>query len=84
MPDFRSPLQRLLAVIPAILLLTFMHVFIMSAVSGVVMLELQAAYPGSRWPLGVAILTAVIVLTWMNFNHKLRAYIKNQGTEDEQ
>jgi len=78
----RSGLSRLLAALPAILLITFMNVFITSAVAGVVMIELAAA-GHSRIALGAAILTAVIVYSWLVFNHKLRAYIKNQETHNE-
>lgn len=68
-----------MAALPAILLTTFMNVFITSAVAGVVMIELAAA--GHKYiALGAAILTAVVVYSWIVFNHKLRAYIKSQET----
>ena len=72
-----------MAALPAILLMTFMNVFITFAVAGVVMIEL-AAVGYSRIALGAAILTAVIVYSWLVFNHKLRFYIQKQETlEDE-
>lgn len=76
-------LSKFLAALPAILLMVFMNVFITSAVAGVVMVELVAAYPGSRWPLGAAILTAVIVYSWLVFSYKLRNYISKLGATDE-
>ncbi len=78
--SLRMPkLSRLLAALPAIILMTMMNVFITFAVAGVVMLELVAV-GHSRIALGAAILTAVIVYSWIVFNHKLRAYIKKQET----
>lgn len=62
--------------------MTMMNVFITFAVAGIVMLELVTA-GHSRIALGAAILTAVIVYTWIVFNHKLRAYIKKQETLNE-
>ncbi len=68
-----------MAALPAILLTTFMNVFITSAVAGVVMIELAAV--GHKYvALGAAILTAVVVYSWIVFNHKLRHYIKSQET----
>jgi uncharacterized membrane protein len=83
MEESQNKLMRFFTMLPAILLMTFANVFITSAVAGVIMLELQAAYPGSRWPLGVAILVAVAVYCWINFNHKLRNYINKQGNTNE-
>jgi len=77
MSGFRSAVSRLLAALPAIILMTVMNVFITSAVAGVVLIELAAG--GHRYvAFGAALLTAVIVYTWLLFNHKLRAYIKAQ------
>jgi hypothetical protein len=81
MPPFRTRLSALLAALPAILLMTFMNVFITFAVAGVVMIELAAA-GHSRIALGAAILTAVIVYSYIVFNHKLRAYINKQETTE--
>jgi hypothetical protein len=78
---FRQRLSGLLAALPVIIMMTFMNVFITFAVSGVVMIELAAA-GHSRIALGAAILTAVIVYTWIVFNHKLRNYIKNQESPE--
>ncbi len=73
----RRSLSRLLAALPAILLMTFMNVFIVSAVSGVVLIQLAAA--GHKYiALGAAILTAVVCYAWITFNHKLRDYIRAQ------
>lgn len=83
MSDLSTRLSKLMAALPAILLTVFMNVFITSATSGVIMLQLQVAYPGAKWPLPVAILTAVIIYSWLLFNHKLRAYIKKLGATYE-
>ena len=83
MTDLRTRLLKLMAALPAILLTVFMNVFITSATAGVIMLQLQVAYPGAKWPLPVAVLTAVIIYTWILFNHKLRAYIKKLGAINE-
>ena len=84
-----SPLAKKLAgffaALPAILLMTFINVFICFTVAGTVMLELLAG-GGSKYPylcLGTAILVAIGVHCWIVFNHKLRAYIKQQGNVDE-
>jgi hypothetical protein len=82
MPATRGKFSRFLAALPAIILLTMMNVFITSAVAGVVMIELAAA-GHSRIALGAAILTAVIVYTYIVFNHKLRVYINKQETSNE-
>jgi hypothetical protein len=82
MPSLRSRLLKLLAVLPAILLATFMNVFITSAVAGVVMIQLSAAGHNSV-ALWAAILVAVIVYSWLLFNHKLREYIKQETTPNE-
>jgi hypothetical protein len=66
----------MLAALPAILLMVLMNGFITSAVSGVVMIEMAAA--GHKYlGLGSAILTAVVVYSWLVYNHKLREYIKS-------
>lgn len=78
-----SKITKLLAVIPAILLLTFINVFITFAVAGEVMLILIKSYPGTYWPLVVSIMVAIGVHCWLVFNHKLRIYIERQGNTDE-
>jgi len=83
MPAFRGKLSRLLAALPAILLITFMNVFITSTVAGVVMIELAAA-GHKHVGLGAALLTAVVVYSWLVFNHKLREYIKQQESQDDE
>jgi len=83
----RFSLSRLLAALPAILLLTFFNVFITSTVAGFVMIQLAyltQGHPYLRWiVLPVSIITAVAVYSWIVFNHKLRIYIKNQGETNE-
>jgi len=58
-----------------------MNVFITASVSGVVMIQLQAAYPGARWPLVVAIAVAIVVYMWLVFSHKLRSYIQKWSSK---
>lgn len=78
----RSNLSRLLAALPAILLCTFVNVFITSATAGVIMIEIAASgHP--RLGLFASIVTAIVVYFWIVFNHKLRTYIKNQGEFNE-
>jgi len=43
------------------------------------MIQLAAA-GHKHLALGAAILTAVVVYSWLVFNHKLRVYIKSQET----
>lgn len=60
------------------------NVMITSAMAGAFMLQFQAAYPGAHWPLPLAILVALFVYLWLVFNHKLRAYITEQGTTTDE
>lgn len=62
-------------------LIALMNTIICSAIALVVMIELQFAYPNSRWPLGVGILVALIVWVWIAYNHKIRTYINAQGSD---
>jgi membrane protein YdbS with pleckstrin-like domain len=68
-------LSALLRAAPVIVMMTLINVLITSAVAGVVLIELETYYPGSYWPLGIAILIAVLVYLWIVYNDKLRAYI---------
>jgi hypothetical protein len=81
--SFRSRLIRLFAVIPAIVLATIVNVFITFTVAGFVLFTLIERQVSKPVSLGAALLTALIVYSWIVFNHKLRAYIKQQGTVDE-
>lgn len=74
-------LGRFLATLPAILLMTMLNVFIASATSGVVMIQLMAGGCQKYVALGVAILTAIGTMSWIVWNHKLRAYIKARSLE---
>lgn len=81
MPAFPK-FSKLLAALPAILLMAILDVFIVSAVSGVVLIELAAS--GHRYVgLGAALLTVVVTYSYIRFNHKLRDYIRAQETLDE-
>jgi len=78
----RSSLLKLLAALPAIVIWTTMNVFITSAVSGLVLIELAAA--GYKYiAFGAALLTVVVVYSWLVFNHKLRAYIKSLEAQNK-
>lgn len=72
----KSNLSRLFMALPAILLMSFMNVFIASSVAQIVLIQLMTmGYKNVA--LGTAIFTAVIVYAWITFNHKLRVYIKS-------
>ena len=62
--------------------MVMMNTLITSGVAMVVMIELQFAYPNSRWPLAVGILVALIVWVWIALNHKLRDYLNTQGSNN--
>jgi hypothetical protein len=79
MPSFIS---KLLAIIPALILIIFFDVLIASSVSTLVLIEMMAA-GYKHFSLYVAILTATAVYLWLRFSHKLRAYVKTQETLDE-
>jgi hypothetical protein len=82
MLSFTDKLLKLLQALPAILLLTFMNVFISGTTASVVMIQLLANWSlcqRHHWiALVLAIITAVVVYTWILFNYKLREYIKNK------
>ena len=75
----RSKLSRFLAVLPAILLLTFANVFIGFSTAGVVLIQLLASGVNKYVALITAIMVAIGVHAYITFNHKLRIYIKNNG-----
>lgn len=79
MESERSHINRWLAAIPAILLLTFANVLIGFTVSGVALIQLLASGYNKYFALLVAILVAIAVHLYIIFNHKIRAYIKIQG-----
>ena len=79
----KSNLSRLLAVIPAIILITTANVLIGFTTAGVVLLQLLALGTNKYLSLIAAILVAIGVHAYIVFNHKLRAYIKNQGELNE-
>lgn len=88
MSRLSNRLAGFFAALPAILLMTFMNVLISYTVAATVMLMSMASGLGGSHPklcLVAAILVAIGVHCWIVFNHKLRAYIKQQeGTiEDE-
>ena len=77
--SLKANLSKLLATLPAILLMTFLNVFISSATASLVMVQLLVNFEVCRahpWiALVSAILTAVGTLAWIILNHKLREYI---------
>jgi hypothetical protein len=73
-----SKLGKLLAALPAILLMTMMNVFISASTSGVVLIQLLAGGCQKYVALGLAVLGAIITYTWLVFNHKLRNYINSK------
>ena len=86
MSGVSDKLIKLLHTLPAILLMTFTHVFITTATAGVVMVQLLANWSlcqRHHWvALGLAILTAIGVYTWIVFNHKLREYINTRSKNE--
>jgi len=72
----RSRLMKLFAVIPALIITTILNVFITFTLAGFVLLTLVERQVSKHVSLGVALLTALIVYSWIVFNHKLRDYIK--------
>jgi hypothetical protein len=81
----RSKLSRLLATLPAILLLTFANTFIGFMTAGGVFLLLYNKEGGveKHLALGAAVVVAIAVHAYIVFNHKLRDYIRNQGKTNE-
>jgi hypothetical protein len=77
MEDLRSKINRLLLVVPIIILLTFANVFIGMATAGVVLLQLLSSGLDKYLSLAIAILIAIGVHAYIIFNHKLRNYIKD-------
>lgn len=83
MSAFRTGLSRLMATLPAILLITFVNVFICFTTAGMVLVQLLASNTNRYVALGLSILVAVGVHLYIVFNHKIRDYIKQQGSTDE-
>lgn len=86
MSQVRSRLSRLLAAVPAIILVTLINVFIAFTTSGVVLIQMLAGGFNKYLSLGVATLCAIGVHTYIVHNHKIRDYIKRQdqgATQDE-
>lgn len=77
--SLKANLNKLLATLPAILLMTFINVFICSTTAGAVMILLQSDVEFCQthhWiTLVLSILTAIGVMAWITLNHKLREYI---------
>ncbi len=76
MSHLRDKVTDFLAILPAILLVTFANVFISFTVSAVVMVQLITTGHNKYFSLGVAILTAIVTHLYIVFNHKIRNYIK--------
>jgi succinate dehydrogenase hydrophobic anchor subunit len=78
-PDFRSLGAKLLAIIPAIILVVFTNVFIAFSTAGVVLIQMLAAGCNKHVSLGAALLVAVLVHSYIVWNHKIRDYIKTRS-----
>jgi hypothetical protein len=76
MSGLRDKVTKFLAILPAILLVTFANVFISFTVAAVVMLQLITSGHNKYLALGVAVLVAVVTHFYIVFNHKIRDYIK--------
>lgn len=77
MSRLRDKVTQFLAILPAILLVTFANVFISFTVAAVVMLQLITGGHNKYLSLGVAILVAIVTHFYIVFNHKIRNYIKH-------
>lgn len=67
--------NKIMMAIPVILIITFINVFISSAVAGVIFLQLLSAGHKILAPI-IAIIAAVIVYFYILYNHKLKSIIK--------
>lgn len=76
--------NRTLQVIAALCVLTLGMVFICSATSGVVMLQLLAAGCNKYIALGGAVLVAIGCSAFIAFNHKIRDFINNTGANHDE
>lgn len=79
-----SNFTKLIAVIPAIVIMTIANVFIGFTVAGVVLLQMMSSGANKYVALLTAIMVALAVNGYIIFNHKLRAYIKNQGVVNDE
>lgn len=68
-------IQKILTVVPVILITTFCNVFISFIVAYEVMLHLISKEYGN-WSLWGGVITAILVYSYITFNHKLRSLIK--------
>lgn len=75
-PNFRSPSNRLLQVIPVFILVAFVNVFISCCTAGVVLIQLLASGHNRYLSLGIAILISILVHGYLIWNHIIRNYIK--------
>ena len=83
MLNIKALVLRLLAVIPAILLVVLSNVFITMSTAGVVLIQLVATGHNKQLSLGVAILVAILVHMYLMWNHKIRNYIKQGAKSNE-
>jgi F0F1-type ATP synthase membrane subunit a len=83
MLNVKALVLRLLAVIPAILLVVLSNVFITMSTAGVVLIQLVATGHNKQLSLGVAILVAILVHMYLMWNHKIRNYIKQGAKSNE-
>lgn len=67
---------RLLAIVPAIMLVALCNVFIAFATAGVVLLQLLDSGVNKHIALAVALLIAIGVHAYVAWNHKIRDFIK--------
>ena len=86
MSPLANRIARLLAVVPAIFMMTMANVFIGFTVAGVVLLQMITNGVNKHVSLATAILVAVAVHLYIIFNHKIRAYINkhSQGTTENE
>lgn len=73
---------RLLAVIPAIIIMVLCNVSIAFTIAGVVLLYMFESGINKHVALGVSILIAIGVHLYIAWNHKIRNFV-NQGVKHE-
>lgn len=66
---------RLLAIVPAMILMTIANVFIEVSVAGVVFLQLISNGTNKYIAITMAALVAIVVYLYIRFNHKIKEYV---------
>lgn len=78
-PDFRSFAKRLMAILPALIIMVIANVFIIFSAAAVVLLELMQTNCNKYVALAAALATSCAVYIYINYNHKLKDYINENN-----